>query len=111
MAPINQKHTDIVNKVFKGDLGAESKLQNDSILALLIRQDAIVNSMTPEQKGVYDTIMEEYEEFTNMIKLKSIEAYKQKSQILGVQTIFDKIEQKKLQEEQSSEETPAEETV
>lgn len=86
---INKKHLEIRDKLFKGDLGAEAKLQNDSILAILIRQDAIVGAMTATAKAKYDEAIAPYKEFTDKVKAEAIESYKAKASIVGKPTIFD----------------------
>ena len=85
----NDKNLKIIKSLFKGDGGAESKLQNDAILALLIRQDCIVNTMTATQKTKYDAAIEPYLKFTDSVKNNSLENYKLKCSILGVSSIFD----------------------
>lgn len=86
---INDNFIEIRDKLFKGDLGKENQIQNDSILALMIRQDAIVNSMTATHKAKYDTTMENFLEFTDKVKNEAIESYKAKMALLGKKSIFE----------------------
>lgn len=83
MTGINSKNIKIRDQVFKGDLGAESKLQNDAILAILLRQDAIVASMTPTQRGKYDTAIEPYQDFTSQVREHTLTKYNEVRAVLG----------------------------
>ena len=80
---MNDKFIKIRDQVFKGDLGAESKLQNDAILAILLRQDAIVASMTPTQRGKYDTAIASFEEFTTTVRAGTLQKYNEVRAVLG----------------------------
>ena len=80
---INDKNIKIRDKVFKGDLGAESKLQNDAILAILLRQDAIVASMTATQKAKYDKAISPFEEFTTAVRAGTLQKYNEVRAVLG----------------------------
>jgi len=88
----NNKYNKIVNEIFKGDLGAESQIQNDSILALMLRQDAIVASMTTTQKTKYDGLILPYLGFTDRVKEEAINNYLAKMNLLGKPNVFDNIE-------------------
>lgn len=76
MKPINEKNLKIRDQVFKGDLGAEQKLQNDAIMAILLRQDAIVEAMTPTAKAKYDEATAEHREFLDNIKDTALKTYR-----------------------------------
>ena len=89
----NDKFIEIRDKLFKGDLGKENQIQNDSILALMIRQDAIVNSMSEEQKAKYEETIAPFLQFTDKVKGEAIQNYIDKMKLLGKPSIFDPVEE------------------
>ena len=69
--------------IFKGNRHEEQALQNDSILALMIRQDAIVASMTATQKAKYDKAISPFEEFTTAVRAGTLQKYNEVRAVLG----------------------------
>lgn len=89
----NENHNKITNKVFKGDLGAESAFQTNAIVALFIQTDAMLQIMTEEQKALYDIATEPYREFLENVKLNSVSKYTEIQHCLGKESIFEKVEE------------------
>jgi DNA-directed RNA polymerase alpha subunit len=75
MTGVNEKHLKISKQVFGGNLGAEPKLQNDAIMAILIRQDAIIESMNIEQRAAYDKLVLEHQDFLTVAKNNALAKY------------------------------------
>lgn len=81
MKPINEKNLKIRDQVFKGDLGAEQKLQNDAIMAILLRQDAIVDAMSATTKAKYDEATAGHQEFLDSVRANAFEFYSKVKEI------------------------------
>lgn len=71
----NDKYIQIRDQVFKGDLGAENKFQNDAIMALLLRQDAIIEAMSTTVRAKYDALISEHQDFLNDVKAGALDNY------------------------------------
>lgn len=84
---INDNNIKIRDKVFKGDLGAESKYQNEAILALMKRQDAIIESMNQTQRAKYEELRKPNKVFFEEVRKKTIDVYNQIRKITGKEPI------------------------
>lgn len=72
---VNDNAIKIRNQIFGGDIGAEAKLQNDAIMALLLRQDAIIEAMSTTVRAKYDTLISEHQDFLNDVKAGALDNY------------------------------------
>lgn len=92
------KYSQVVNKLHKGDKGKELKLMNDAIVALLIRQDNIIKSMTPTQKTKFDELSIETEGFTDYVREVSIKEYNNKKRLFGKLSILEIQDNEEIEE-------------
>lgn len=92
----NDKNLEIIKKVFGGDAGKEQQLQNDAIMMLMLKQEAIIASMAEEQLLTYGTALNETGLYDETIRIAALDMY---AKIKPYRTIVEEVIEEEIIDE------------